>query len=262
MVLDSGSNIDKPSDLQVHNNDLYVVSQDANEVLIFRDVTTLASGDPPDVVLSNFDRPVGLAVTNGALYVGDDDPEVLVFNNPASLVTGDTADVTLSSGGSMLEEVRRVFVFDNVLYVTSGGNDDTDRLTAFSPANGLTNGQAPDFILSESSGMDSPISATVVGGRLWVSNRSGDQGVVGFDNPTGLFTGALPDVSLYESNFTEDVEELESAGGMLWGVDETLDYIFGYFNPAGMQSAQIPDIGLFDLRMEDGSLRSLKVVQR
>jgi hypothetical protein len=145
-----GSGIDKPSDLQVFDGDLYVCSQDADEVQIFRDVATLADGDAPDVVLgggSGIDQPVGLAVTADALYVANKDNDtVTIFNNPAALASGDLPDVTLDAAGSLLDNPIRVFVIDNTLYVTNEAG--FQGVTTYSPADGLSDGQAPDLVLA------------------------------------------------------------------------------------------------------------------
>jgi len=251
------SSINKPSDLQVLNNDLYVTSQDNNEVLIFRDVTTLTTGDAPDVILSGIADPIGLAVTGTQLFVptgfGD---EVHIFNNPGGLTTGATADVILDLDPTDTTniEARRAFVLSNTLYITTAFED---KVWAFRPANAITAGQAPAFVLGGPSTLQGVLAVTEVGGRLFVGSRDSDHfSIVGFNNPATLVTGNSPSVKLFESR----VEELDSAAGTLWAISDSADFVFGFLNPGTLQNSSFPDIAFYDPRMQ--SPKALRAVVR
>jgi len=261
VTLDSGGSLlDKPSDIRVHNNDLYVANQDSNEVFIFRDVSTLSDGDAPDVMLDStgslIDDPIGLEVTDDALYVtNNDNGTVTVYDDPGTLVTGQAPDVVLF----VFEDPRRVFVFNNVLYVTT---DDPQQglLLAFSPANALTTFQAPDFRLGAPLKLvDDPMAVTEVAGRLFVSNKDDDvPGVIGFNNPATLTTSSEPSVLLPIP--VVDVEELENAGGGLWGISDDFGFIWGYTNPSAIRTGDQPDITFFHPTMVQ--LKALRAVTR
>ena len=248
------STIDKPSDLQFFNGDLYVASQDDDTVLIFRNIAaTIAGGVPvaPDVTLDNagsgLNRPTGLAVVGGTLYVANKDADtVTIFNDVATLANGDPPDVTLDNAGSGLDGPIRVFIFNNVLYVTDE-DPNQGSVVGFSPANALVDAQAPSFALGLPGQVDCPISVAIAGGRLWVS-QGDDPGLVAFSNPAspGPFNVAvlgsggrpnLPDL--------RDTDEIVSFAGTLWGASADAMGIFAYLDPASVADDQFPDVFIF-----------------
>ena len=259
------NSIDRPRTLRVHNGDLYVPSRDNNTVTIFRNVTTLVTGDAPDAVLdsagSMIDEPFDVFLAGDTLYVANEDNDtVTIYNNASTLTTGAAPDVVLDSAGSFMDEPKRVGVFDNVLYVSG----DNDALLAFSPANALTNSQAPTIVLGGPSLLDEPHTPTLVGGRLWVPNRfdadigPDDFGLFGFNNPAGLSSGAFPDV-MFKTPI-EEVHDVDSAGGALFGISRRFDFLFIFLNPATVRTDDPPELVFFDPRADE--LISMRAVER
>ena len=253
VVLDNAtSTIDKPSDLQFFNGDLYVANQDLNTVLIFRDIAAIIAGGvavAPDVTLDNagsgISQPVGL-VLNDHLYVANKSNDtVTIYDDPDALADGDPPDVTLDMLGSFLNEPTRVSVHNNVLYAFNANFPGS--MSAYSPADALTDGQAPDWSLGRPGNLEDPLSAAIAGGRLWVAQRDGDPGLVGFDNPSnpGPFSSVvigtgnranLPDLG--------DTDEIVSFFGTLWGATDDGGGIFAYLDPASVVTDQFPDVFL------------------
>ena len=150
----------------------------------------------------------------------------------------------------------RSFVFENVLYVATE-NPGEGRVLGFSPADGLTDGQAPDFVLGP--GLDDPLSVAHTGGRLFIANSDDDaNGIVGYDNPAGLVTGSLADVTL--RTVAQDPEELEGLLGSLWTTSDDSTCVHGWLDAATITTDQPPDIVLFDPAMD--RLKSLVVRER
>lgn len=254
VTLDNGgSGIDGVSALVVAGGDLYVACDSNNTVRVFRDVETLASADAPDVILNNaasgINNPQDLAVVNGTLYVANiTSSTITIYNNVSTLATNDPPDITLNEAMSQISTPEVLEVFDNVLYV---GQDDPGEggLLTFSPADGLTTGQAPDVVLGGPARIDDPEGIAFTGGRIFVSNSddTAQADIVGFDDPATLTTGQLPDVLL--SNVANDPEELEGVLGTLWVASEDLSCVHGWLNAAAVTNNQPPDIVLFDPQM-------------
>jgi hypothetical protein len=141
-----------------------------------------------------------------------------------------------------------VEVFDNVLYV---GQDDPGEggVLTFSPADALTNNQAPAVVLAGPSRIDDPEGIALSGGRLFVSNSddSANADIVGFNNPATLASGQSPNVLL--RNVANDPEELVGVLGSLWVASEDLTCVHGWLNAATIANDQAPDIVLFDPAM-------------
>jgi len=261
VVLDNAtSTIDKPSDVQFFNGDLFVASQDANEVLIFRDIATTIAGGvavAPDVVLDNagsgVDQPVGLAISDRLFVTNYNASTVTIYNDPDTLANGDAPDVTLDFPGSSIFDPLRVFVIDNVLFVTQDSPSNGSVL-AFSPADGLTDGQPPAFgVGGVLAGVEDPVSVAIAGNRLWIGQQASSVGLIGFDNPAD--PGPIADVLISpEANASTiilgETDEIVSFAGTIWGASVEFDAIFGYLDPATVVSDQPPDIILFNPTME------------
>ena len=264
VVLDNATSmIAKPADLQVFNGDLYVCSQDADLVLIFRDVAGIIAGGvavAPNVVLdfktSRISNPNGLAVVGGKLYVANEGRDtVTVYNNVGTLASGAAPDVTLEQD-SQLADPKRVFVVDNMLYVV---NASSDEVTAYSPADALTNGQPPDFVLGRLTGVDEPKSVAVAGERLWIGQNS-DPGLLGFDNPTDAGPLSNVAVGLGTAFPFDGNSEIASAANTLWGASGNLGAIWGYLHPAAVTNDRVPDVVLFHPSFS--TPKSIVVVER
>ena len=263
VVLDNAtSTIDKPSDLQFFDGDLYVCSQDVEEVLIFRNIAATIAGGvavAPDVTLnmagSGLNKPVGLAVVANKLYVANNDADtVTIFNNVATLASADPPDVTLDFAGSSIDDPLRVFVMNNVLYVTTE-RPSSGTVLAFSPADALTDGQAPALgVGGDLAGVDDPVSVAMAGNRLWVGQQAFNVGLIGFDNPAN--PGPLADV-LISPEFGAgtvnlgNTDEIVSFADTLWGASEEFGAIFGYLDPASVVTDQVPDVTLYNPTMSE-----------
>lgn len=289
------SGLSHPNYMAIHDGDLYVSNRGYNEVLIFRDVLTLEDGDEPDVILGNDDLlrvqppngehhylsgPNGLAVSDTGLYVSlQDSNKVFVYWDPKTVETGDQPDVVLGNPepeepqdpqvqplftGSQFAGVKHCFLEGNTLYVTCTRRRDgqANGVWAFSPANALTNYQAPDWIVGGPGYDDYPMCVRVGGGRLWVSTRDYQTGLLGYDLPVAA--GQLPDIALMDQFFGDSafqepwdpeqgrftfipghVDEFVTPAGGLVGVSRRSDAVFGYLDAASATTNQAPDYVLW-----------------
>ncbi len=250
----AGSGIALPRDLQVFDNGLFVACRANNTVRIFRDVATLATNDPADVVLdmaaSGINEPLDLTVVAGILYVANVNVNtVTIYNDVATLATNDPPDVTLDMATSLIGLAQVVEVFDNVLYVGQV-NPGAGGVLTFSPADGLTDNQAPDVVLAGPARIANPEGLGITGGRLFVCNSDehANNDIVGFDDPASLVTGQAPDVTLV--GVAKDPEELEGVLGSLWVASEDMSCVHGWLDAASIVNDQLPDIILFDPAMD------------
>ncbi|HKQ49134.1 MAG TPA: thrombospondin type 3 repeat-containing protein [Phycisphaerae bacterium] len=255
IILDNaGSGISNPTDMIVFNGDLYVACAGNQTVRVFRDVTTLATNQAADIVLDNagsgITNPQSLTVVADILYVANDGGNtVTIYNDVATLANNQPPDVTLNNAMSLISGAEEVEVFDNILYVGQDNPGEGGVLT-FSPADGLTNNQAPNVVLAGPARIDEPEGIAFSGGRLWVSNSDADAiDIVGFDDPATLVTGQSPDVRL--SDVAPDPEQLAGILNTLWVASEDATCIHGWLNAAGIEDEDPPDIILFDPAMNE-----------
>ena len=268
VVLDNAtSTIDRPTDLQFFNGDLYVCSEDDDTVLIFRNIAAIIAGGvpvAPDVTLDNagstIDEPAGLFVNDHLYVANEDDDNVLIFNDPDTLADGDPPDVILDTAGSSLDEPIRVIVIDNVLYVATD-NGARGKLYAFSPADNLTSGQAPDFAVGGALGkIRDPVSIAFAGGRMWLGQNN-NPGLIGFNDPAN--PGPFADVSIGDER-RDIVTDLGSSSeivafmGTLWGASGGFGAVYGYLDPASIVQDQPPDVVLFHPAMDDPEMLVIK----
>ena len=198
------SYVDNPTDLWVHNGNLFV-SQNGDcggdgdgdgdfvpnsGVVIFNDVSTLMTGDKPDAILP-FNDANGLTVgPDGTLFVagrrpggdgdGDGDSQGVHIYPPGTAIDGFPPLVHLGENSGFKGDqccgannnVKRVFVYDNKLYAPERRED---RLLVFSPADDLETDQSPDTIfVGELNGIDSPMAVAQSNGSIFVANDSCD----------------------------------------------------------------------------------------
>ena len=199
--------INGPVELLVDDDRLIVADQDDNQVLIFANISAVTTEVAPTVTLDNagskVDRPIGIAVANGTLYVANTNAgTVTIYNNIATLADGDAPDVTLDATNSFLSlgTVQNVHVFGNVLYVGGLGS-----MFTFSPADGLTNSQAPDATLTTlTSQLDFVWDLQQVDSVLYVVNfkqfPTTNPGLLGFSVATGLTNGQAPSATFDTTN--------------------------------------------------------------
>lgn len=129
-----------------------------DRIHIWNDVTTLADGQAPDVVLDGGERvnkPSDLFVFAGDLYVcSQDNNEVLIFRDVTTLATDDQPDVILSTvataggpigvGENPLDRPSGLTVTSHALYVVSKYND---MVCIYRDPLALATGDGPDVVL-------------------------------------------------------------------------------------------------------------------
>jgi hypothetical protein len=267
VLTDTTAGISKPKQILVVNDTLIVNNGDGDEILFFNNAGSISADVAPDVTLDNggsgISNPSGIAVAGNRLYVGNFNADnILIFNDITSLTDGQAADITLDNGVSMVESPQKLFVANNILYafqpfITS------ENLLIFSPADGLTDGQAPDAVLDDTSGLDTPNSGLVIGNRLFVGNRrTGSEtdgpALVIFDNADNITSGQLPAASLGPDLLA--TEDLAETGGHLFvnnndvHTDPTgLGSVAIYGNPTALDDGALPQIFLDDTDFFGGS---------
>ena len=203
--------IDDPTGIAVYDGDLYVANEDDDNVTIYRNIATLASGDPPDVILGPATSFLNAApsgtkkvdVINNILYVTTEDSTLFVFSPANALVSDQPPDAVLTAG-SLLDTPLDVEVIGNILFVANRntfGLSQFAGVLGFSPADGLTNGQAPSILLD-------PVQSRVGGGQelasaagaLFVSDLDIATRTTGevhiFHNAGSLQSNRPPDITL------------------------------------------------------------------
>jgi len=221
----------------------------------------------PDVVLDNagsgIDKPIGLVVTDRLFVANQDADTITIYNAPDTLASGDAPDVTLDILGSFIRDPNHVFVIDNVLYVTTGDDSDDGSVSAFSPADGLTDGQAPDWSLGPPNKIPDPLSVAIVGNRIWFGSSGFPAGLLGFDNPTapGPYPAAvIPTGDNLNVPALQQTDEIVSFAGTLWGAGADAGVIFAYLDPDSVASDQFPDLILTHPSM--GEPKALHIEER
>ncbi|MBN1345856.1 MAG: thrombospondin type 3 repeat-containing protein [Phycisphaerae bacterium] len=269
-----GAGLNTPSQALVVGNRLFVVDSGDEEVLIFNDAGGISADVPPDVTLnaagSGLNGPRVLFMAENTLYVVNrGNNSVTIYNDAASLTDGAPPDVTLDATNSFLSLATTVaiaMVFDNVLYVSSygvgSGTGTEGFLFVFSPANALTDGQAPTAVLSRTSQVEFAASMVVIGNTLYVANRQiipgslPRPGVLGFSPANAMFDGQAPSVVLdpYVSGVFSG-RQLRYAGNALFVTSAYDDTVFDhgpiglvhvFRNATSLQSGQAPDFNLGD----------------
>jgi hypothetical protein len=253
----AGSGIDDPRDLQVAGGDVYVACEANDSIRIYRDVTTLSDGDAADAVLdaagSGVNGPAGLLAANDVLYVANaGNDTVTVYENASSLAGAVEAAATLDAAVSRIDNPIDVSVINNVLYVSNlSGGVATNTVTAYSPADVLTDGQAPDFVLGGPSGLVQPTSVAGTGSRIFVGNSGVGYrlGIVGFSGPTTLVSGNPPSLTLGPAVQLEGCPEVVNLLGSMWTISQSFPGIYGYRYAAGIGTDDAADVTLYDADM-------------
>ncbi len=263
-ILTAGlAGLNGPEALCYANGKLVVADNSDDEVLIFDSADTIANDMAPSVTLdqgtSQIDDPSALLVSSDTLYVANDDTNaVTIYKNFSTLASTVAPDVTLDQTNSFLglgSPARTLFIHDNVLYVGGAG-----LLFTFSPADNLSNNQAPTAVLTTlSSDLIIPWDYAVVSDTLFVANASEilgmAPGVLALSIASALTDGQAAAFSLDEATAQVHVgfgiavvanalfvADLVGSGG--GGVGQVLIY----HNAAAMQASQAPDIVLNDVR--------------
>jgi hypothetical protein len=156
-----------------------------------------------------------------------------------------------------------VAVIGNVLFVCNlNAGVATNTVTGYSPADALTDGQAPDFVLGGPSGLVQPTSVAGTSSRVFVGNSGTGfgLGVVGFGGPAGLVSGNPPSLTLGPVVQLEGCPEVVTLLGSMWTVSQTFPGIYGYRYSRSIGTDQSADVTLFDETM--AAPRSLAIAER
>ncbi|UCG34358.1 MAG: hypothetical protein JSU68_06905, partial [Phycisphaerales bacterium] len=267
VTLDNGgSGIDDPRDLQMVAGDLYVACEDDSTVRIYRDVSTLTHGVAANAVLdaggSDVSGPVGLCVAGGVLYVANaGNDTITVYENADGLTGAPAPSATLNAAGSQIDNPIGVSVINNVLYVCNlSAGVATNTVTAYSPADGLTDGQAPDFVLGGPSGLVQPYSVAGDTRRIFASNLGVGLGfgIVGFSGPASLVSGNPPTLTLGSVVQLEGCPEAVTLLGSMWTISQSFPGIYGYRYAASVGTDDAADVTLYDATMSAPSCLAIE----
>jgi hypothetical protein len=253
--------IDGPRKLLVSGDRLYVSDARDDQVLIFDGASSIAAEVAPDVVLDELgslvDRPDGLALAGGALFVANDGNDtVTVYSDVSTLAGADAPGVTLDRIDSFLNltgAVRRIFVFDNTLYVAGGGT-----LMSFRTADALTDSQPPDAVLTTlQSDLAQVLDLLQLDSTLWLANATdlltGRPGLLGFSVASPLASAQTASIEIGAASNVYAGRALAHAANSLFvadahGIPGTLALAqIHVFRPAdAIQSDQAPSFTLSD----------------
>jgi hypothetical protein len=239
--------VNRPNGIALVGGDLYVGSNNGNNVQIFRDVGTLASGDPPDLILSvpgtaSFNCPADLIVVNDTLYVADRcSDRIYVWNGAAALAANVGADVELTH-----DSPRRIRIADNVLWVASSDNTS---LTGYAPANALTTGQGPTTAVFGFFNLATRSDFDFAGTSILFGNRNDVDDVILTRVDVGLST-IFPQAEVLASDTGFDsIYDVRVAAGLLIVTNRNDDLVAWFAGAATLSSGRAPDGYLFDPRL-------------
>lgn len=253
--------LDYPTHILVADDRLYVVNRGDDTVRIFDHISAVAVEVGPDVVLDEFgsllDSPERIALAGSRLYVANDrNDTITIYNDVDTLAFFDPPDVTLDRLDSFLNltgAVKRPFVFNNTLYVAGGGT-----IMSFSPADGLTDNQPPDAVLTTlQSELEQPLDVLQLGTTLWVASatdfNTGRPGLLGFSVASPLVSGQTASIRIGEASNVYAGRALAHAANTLFvadmlGIPGTLALAqIHVFRPAdAIQSDTTPSFTLTD----------------
>jgi len=184
------ANINQPFDLAVSKNvnTMAVANNGNNDVILYRNISTLAANAAPAVILNNANSlvndPRGLAiremrtpqsvdlfVANFANSTGST-ASVTIYRDVATLATNDVPDQTLNADTSFMATgcaPNYVGIISNNLYVSTDGP--TCGVFIFNGADSLATSAIPDVVLTNLSGFFfSAQNVDIVNNVLWVAD--------------------------------------------------------------------------------------------
>lgn len=248
-ILTVGNNVRK---VTIAGGDLYAAT-DPGEVWIWRDITTVTTGDAPDAVLTGMDRPTMPLVHNDVLYVADRDDDVIwVYSGASTLVGGEAPTLTLPAGNVS----RHLRVSNGTLW--AGGDNEPGALAGWSNLPGLVDGQQPDRFVFGLFKASSRGAFAVSGNRAYIGNNNDRDGFMLFR--FDLSNTALPAASVkFEESGLDRIYALDnSVDGIVVGSDNDVNAIFYY--PPLFGSGTAPTGWVFDTRMQDA--KDIIVIER
>lgn len=225
--------------------DLYVAS--GNEVLIWRDVTTVANGDPADAVLTGFNRPSDCLVHLDSLFVSDrNDDSVKRFDGAAALAGGEAPDAVLA-----YNDARRMYIHQGTLWVADD-NDNSFTAGYDSPLT-ITAASQPDQIIFGLIRIDGRKSLAFSGDTAWLVGRNPqDDAVI---NRVDLNDPTVAQAVIKQQDMAfEDAYDVKLIGGVLFCNSDDTPAVFWYLNPLDMATGQAPDGFVFDARLDNGKM--------
>ena len=275
------SMIQSPTDIVVSGNDLYVTNNSSSwdeDISIFRDVSTLASGDAPDAMIGNSDiaNPSGITISADRLFVADKwDDQILIYDDASALTTGAAPAAVIGGDGDgdgdfyNPGDVRRLDDVNGTLYVGTGCcAEDLDRgVMGFTDPANMDSMSHPNILLGRNNFTPfncQPLAFVETGNRFWAPDHCCDQNlnsqgvlndacVYGYDNPSSIDAPdgpgtAFPSVRL--GQLLDDVDTIFGTSTGLFAASEETNMVAGYINPASIVDNQEPDVILFDLSMD------------
>lgn len=188
--------INEPKDVCVGGGDMFVPNYHDDTVTIYKDVSTLVSGDGPDATLdtgsSYVHDPVRVAYHAGTLYVSNRDNSMMAFQSAATIVSSQTPDLVLG-GPSELGGVRRPLISDNRLFIPNRWDD--IGLSMFDGPLTLANGALPDATLQDP--IDDVTAAGLIGGAI-LAYADKDDFLFAYFDADNIVTDQEPDLILWD----------------------------------------------------------------
>ena len=239
IVTTGGQNVRKPA---LAGGDLYVPAGD--EVWIWRDITTVMSGDPADAVLTGFNRPCMCLVHNDVLYVSDrNDDTIYVYTGAAALIGGEPPSFQLASGGLS----RRLHVDGDVLW--AAGDSEPGGIGGWTGLAGLVADQGPDQYVFGLYKLTGRAGFWINGSRGYYGNRNDQDGFMLYRFDLNDTSRAAASVTSSESGLDRVYALSNAVDGILVGSDRNVNGIFYY--PPLFGDGEAPSGWVFDTRLID-----------
>jgi glucose/arabinose dehydrogenase len=210
------------------NGDVFLTEPDANRITLLRDTKGTGHADVRLIYAAGFDKPHGLALHGGYLYVGDVNAVWRIAYKDGDTKAGPRERVTkqhdLGIGGHFTRDIA--FAPDGTLYLAIGSNEnvaDDDP-----PFRAAVNIVKPDGTLAQfATGIRNPVGIAFYPGtgQVWVSVNERD----------GLGDGLVPDY----------LTHLNAGGvyGWPWAyTGHNPDPLYGAKRPDMVAKAIVPDV--------------------
>ena len=226
----------------IAGGDLYATRR--SELQIWRDVTTVADGDPADVVLTGFNNVWECVVYNDTLFAADrDNNEIWRYDGASTLLSGATPDAMVPSFGG-----RRMVVHDDVLWAFS--DDGNGIVGGYSDPVSMTASTSPDLAIFGLIKMTDRNHGAFSGNTAWIGNNGTNDNIV--LNRIDLANPTASQAAMDEGDVGFDsTYDMKIIGGALFVTARYSSAVFWYRNPASMVAGQAPDGFVFDARLNN-----------
>lgn len=242
------SGLDRPNRIFVNGNSMYVATR--SNVVIYRDIPTLVTGDPADAVVSDgVDDAKDVVVGGDVLYVANMDGNSVTCYNGAESLTGNPApDVTLDNTTSLIAEPQRLTYHAGTLYVGARYY----AVYVFRNIATAVDGQAPSAVLGGPSNLEGVRRPMVDDYRMYIPNRYGDfdddePGLHIYNDVNSLTNGQAADVEVVNEG-TQRCYASDLHSNVLVGYNDDQSTFFVYLQANEIETNQDPDIVLWDPR--------------